>query len=217
MTAMESLDTAPSVIASAEAARQHQPLDDIKVLGEEPGVPPSTPSQTSASPAAQPTASAFTPHQSQQLDDAVASDVPLQHLTLQTESRALPEARELHSSNGLHQSEDGLTDSTAGVQSSSSEEDALPSSIQGEPEGKAQRAVKAETLAFQASFAQAAAAGKADGTAGVDFATAGQRTEVWHTMRQSRLTASAFANALGYGHVGALMTVTDSCLMRTCH
>lgn len=209
MDSLENQETTASVSA-AKAARQSQPLDDIKVLGEEPAAPPSTPPQTAASTAAQPAASAFTPHQAQELADAVASDLTLQHPSLQTESRALPEAWEVHSSNGLSQSKDALTDSMAGVQSSSSENDALPSSLEGEPEGKAQKAVKAETLAYQASFAQAAAAGKADGTAGVDFATAGQRTEVWHTMRQSRLTASAFANALGYDLVGSLMTVLQT-------
>ena len=202
---LENEHTASSVSA-AEAAQQHQPLDDIKVLGEEAAVPSSTPPQTLASPAAQATASPSTSYQVQELDNAIVSDLSLQHLSLQTESRALPEAWEVHSSNGLSQAEDGLTDSTAaGVQLSSSGDDVLPSSIEGEPEGKAQRAVKAETLAFQASFAQAAAAGKADGTAGVEFATAGQRSEAWHTMRQSRLTASAFANALGYGLDDSLM------------
>lgn len=213
MDSWENEDTAASVSA-AEVARQHQPLDDNKVLGEEPTVPPSTPPQTSASPAAQPTASPSTPYPVQEPDNAVANDVTLQHLSLQTESRALPEAWEVNSSNGLSQSEHALIDSMTGVLSSSSEDDALPSSVEGEPEGKAQKAVKAETLAFQASFAQAAAAGKADGTAGVDFATAGQRTEVWHTMRQSRLTASAFANALGYGLVGSLMTVLQTRISR---
>ena len=202
INSLEDQDIA-AALSAVEAAQQHQPFDDIKVLGEEPAVPPSSPPLPLAGSPAQATASAVssTRHDAQELEDATSIDLPLQRLNLQKESNLMPEALEVDSSSssssGLSQSEDGAINSLAGVQLSSTD-NAFSSSVEGEPEGKVQKAVKAETLAFQASFAQAAAADKADRPAGADFAMAGQRTETWHAMRQGRLTASAFANALGY-------------------
>lgn len=190
-------DTA-AALSAVEDAQQHQPLDDNKVLGDEPAAPRGSTSL------AQTTASALsdTPHQAQEVKEATGSDLPLQRLSLEKEFRSMPEALEANSnsSSGLSQSHDGATHSTAGVLFSSTDD---VSSGSEEPEGKVQKAVKAETLAFQASFAQAAAADKVDRPAGADFATAGQRTETWHAMRQGRLTASAFANALGYGLISS--------------
>ena len=61
----------------------------------------------------------------------------------------------------------------------------------------AKKLVTPETLAFQASFAlSAAAAAKAAGSK-IDFQAGGQRSQAWFDLRQSRLTASAFANAIG--------------------
>ena len=61
----------------------------------------------------------------------------------------------------------------------------------------AKKLVMPETLAFQASFAlSAAAAAKAAGSK-IDFQAGGQRSQAWFDLRQSRLTASAFANAIG--------------------
>lgn len=70
---------------------------------------------------------------------------------------------------------------------------------------RTRRAIKPETLAFRESFAEAAAsAAAADAAAAASAASAGmdmgageQRTAAWHALRDSRLTASAFANALG--------------------
>ena len=195
---------AAAALSAGEAAPQHQSLHDIKVLGEEPAAPPGSPPLASSH--ARPTASALSdaPTQAQELEDAIGSDLPLQRLSLKGKSSSMPEALEIDSSSsGLSQSEDGATNSRAGVLFSSTGE-AFSNNIEGTPEGKLQKAVKAETLAFQASFAQAAAADKADRPAGIDFAAAGQRTETWHAMRQGRLTASAFANALGYGLIACL-------------
>lgn len=136
----------------------------------------------------------------------------LQLTRVYEEPHLTPDALHIDSTSGLSQPEDASSDvllsTTEGALSSSTEaavssstEDALSSSTEDKSEGKVQKALKAETLAFQASFAQAAAADKADRPAGVDFATAGQRTEAWHNMRQGRLTASSFANALGYDHI----------------
>ena len=195
---LEDQDAAADLRA-VEAAQQHQPLDDIKVLGEEPAAPPGT-NPLAGSPA-QPTISPLSdiPHQAQELEGATGSNLSLQILSIPKESRPMPEGSEADTnSSRLGQSEDIATDSTVCVLVGS-RGDAFSGSVEGQPEGKVQKAVKAETLAFQASFAQAAAAVEADRPAVVDFAMAGQRTEMWHTMRQGRLTASAFANALGYG------------------
>ena len=58
------------------------------------------------------------------------------------------------------------------------------------------KVVKPETIAFRDSFAQSAAHVKG-GTASADARGVEQRTAAWHALRDSRLTASAFANALG--------------------
>lgn len=55
---------------------------------------------------------------------------------------------------------------------------------------------RSELLDLEASFAESAAAAEA-GDSKVDFEAGGQRSEEWLALRQSRLTASTFANALG--------------------
>ena len=203
-----------AALSAVEADHQHQPLDDNKVLGEEPAVPPVSPPLAGSSARATASASSDARREAQELQDAISSNLPLQHLNLQKDFNLMPEAPEVDSSSssssGLSQSEDGATNSMAGVLLSSTD-NALASSAEGEPEGKVQKAVKAETLAFQASFAQAAAADNADRPAGADFAMAGQRTETWHAMRQGRLTASAFANALGYRLISFLVLLDVRC------
>lgn len=76
----------------------------------------------------------------------------------------------------------------------SNAEDEVQDEAAAQQQGK--KPVKAETIAFQENFAQAAAntlvGSRALNTAGVS-----QRSAAWMAMRDSRLTASAFANALG--------------------
>lgn len=61
------------------------------------------------------------------------------------------------------------------------------------------RRVKPETVAFRRSFLQAALAADAAAPARVaDLSGGEQRTSEWHAMRSRRLTASAFAKALGF-------------------
>eukprot|EP00887_Chlorella_sp_A99_P003016 scaffold9.g3016.t1 len=62
------------------------------------------------------------------------------------------------------------------------------------------RAVKPETLAFRQSFAEAAEAFQAAQARGSISALADgeQRTAEWRALRERRLTASAFSNALGF-------------------
>lgn len=194
----EHLDSSAAVSA-VEAARQDRPLDDVMVLGEElqPAhvddayslsstdqntILPSEPPQPAARPTEPKLSASSEPfHQAHELEDTAISILPLQHLSVHEQPSSL---QENHSRND-----------------SSQPEDQSASSIEEHPEGKGQRAVKAETLAFQASFAQAAAVNMGTSLSPVDFAAAGQRTEVWHAMRQGRLTASSFANALGYGFI----------------
>jgi putative phage-type endonuclease len=59
------------------------------------------------------------------------------------------------------------------------------------------RRVRAETAAFRASFAVAAADLAAGGAAVGDVSSGEQRSEAWLALRARRLTASAFAKALG--------------------
>lgn len=58
------------------------------------------------------------------------------------------------------------------------------------------RKVKPETLAFRAAFRDAAVAAAQVGVE-EDLAEGEQRTQQWMTLREKRLTASAFGNALG--------------------
>ena len=60
----------------------------------------------------------------------------------------------------------------------------------------AKKVVKAETIAFRDGFAQSAASAGGSSLA-LDVAGVEQRSAAWMAMRDSRLTASSFANALG--------------------
>lgn len=76
----------------------------------------------------------------------------------------------------------------------------IPSNVTFDGEATLQqgskKVVKPETIAFRDSFAHSAANVKG-GTASADTRGVEQRTAAWHALRDSRLTASAFANALG--------------------
>jgi hypothetical protein len=65
-----------------------------------------------------------------------------------------------------------------------------------ESEAVGRRRVKPETLAFRAAFREAAVAA-AQAAAGDDLGEGEQRTQQWMMLRETRLTASAFGNALG--------------------
>jgi putative phage-type endonuclease len=60
------------------------------------------------------------------------------------------------------------------------------------------RRVKASTVAFRQSFAQAAAMQQASSSQFSDFSNGEQRTSQWLSLRERRLTASAFSKALGF-------------------
>ncbi|KAG7666608.1 hypothetical protein NADE_003593 [Nannochloris sp. 'desiccata'] len=61
------------------------------------------------------------------------------------------------------------------------------------------RRVKASTVAFRESFAQAAAIQHAASSSQFsDFSNGEQRTSQWRSLRERRLTASAFSKALGF-------------------
>ena len=85
--------------------------------------------------------------------------------------------------------------SADGSDSLDSQLDAEATSDPAQPAEK--KPVKPETLAFQTSFAQSAAAAAAASASKVDFDAGGQRSQAWFDLRQGRLTASAFANAIG--------------------
>ncbi|KAL0042026.1 hypothetical protein WJX77_001122 [Trebouxia sp. C0004] len=63
-------------------------------------------------------------------------------------------------------------------------------------QGAGMKGKRPELLAFETSFAQAAAAAEAADTK-VNVGAGGQLSAEWHALRQGRLTASTFANALG--------------------
>lgn len=205
LNSWENQETSASVSAVVPA-RQERPLDDVKVMGEEPrplhdaNIFSSTdqhtafPSITQLSNSPEPpilSASGELSHQAHEDEDTTTSTLPLQLLSVQEESSSMSNDLEHHSRSDSSQPEGEVSGST-----------------EDEAEDKGQKAVKPETLAFQATFAQAAAVNQSQSLSGLDFAAAGQRTEVWHAMRQGRLTASSFANALGYGLSRSVVLIT---------
>lgn len=60
------------------------------------------------------------------------------------------------------------------------------------------RRVKASTLAFRRSFAEAALQATNSGPTAEEMASGEQRTDAWLALRERRLTASAFSKALGF-------------------
>ena len=62
---------------------------------------------------------------------------------------------------------------------------------------QAKKVVNPETLAFRANFAHAAAAAAESAGSKVELKAGEQRSPEWFALRQGRLTASTFANALG--------------------
>ncbi|KAL3163183.1 hypothetical protein ABBQ32_009589 [Trebouxia sp. C0010 RCD-2024] len=192
--ALNSWENQETSVSAVAAARQERPLDDVKVMGEEPKplhdanilfstdqhtALPSIPQSSNSPEGPIPSASGEF-HEAHHDEDTTTSSLPLQHSSVHEDSSSTSDALENHSRSDSSQPEVDMSGST-----------------EDKPEGKGQKAVKPETLAFQASFAQAAAVNQGESLSGADFAAAGQRTEVWHAMRQGRLTASSFANALG--------------------
>jgi putative phage-type endonuclease len=74
-----------------------------------------------------------------------------------------------------------------------------PDAGAGAPSTPRRRVVKPETVAFRKQFAEAAAALNSGQLAPLgDLAAGEQRTQQWLSLRERRLTASAFAKALGF-------------------
>ena len=149
--------------------------DPLKVLGEEPNPiatqhassPTTAESLVSdASPPGAPDSSSHDQH-----PDKVGTTHPTEHADLDSVPHDSPLSYAAQNDDPFH--------------------DQSPSSDASDVDGK-----KAKLLAFETSFAQAAAAAEAADTK-VDVQAGGQLSEEWHALRQGRLTASTFANALG--------------------
>ena len=201
---------ADSPLADASIASLQLSTEAVKVLGEEPSVDllqQSFPSSAMESPARHLTAASPSsnglPDSDNSTEHATRHLVhPLDSLTERTKTDVSPDT------DMFTQQMDSSSISSSGLGGSPSLS-ALPDEIisdphqpddlsqQAQPEhSEGKKAVKPETLAFRATFAlSAAAAESADGK--VDFEAGGQRSEEWFALRQSRLTASAFSNALG--------------------
>ena len=105
----------------------------------------------------------------------------------------------VHTQNGTHGilSDSASASDTALLDQTTAQ--TIPSDVTFDGEATqqgAKKVVKPETIAFRDSFAQSAAHVKG-GKASADARGVEQRTAAWHALRDSRLTASAFANALG--------------------
>ena len=179
----------PASSTAVKAAGQSSVLDSLKVMGEEPAIDaahtlpivplanqaPSTDSQLT------PIVDTESPYNAH-IEDAEPNSSLRKFQDLNLQEEASPSA--------VAVDVDGTTDFFQST-------DDLPLDSADQPEGKTQKALKAETLAFQAAFAQSAAADATGSHIGTNAAAVGQRTEEWFAMRQGRLTASSFANALG--------------------
>lgn len=172
-----------------KAAGQSPVVDSLKVMGEEPSVDAAH--TLPIAPAAS-QASSTDPQLTSKAQSKSSYTAHIEHTELNSALRHFQDLnlQEESSSSAAAVDVSGTTDSIQSV-------DELPVGAADQPEGKAQKALKAETFAFQAAFAQSAAADTTASNTGTNAVAIGQRTEEWFAMRQGRLTASSFANALG--------------------
>lgn len=160
-----------------DASQLQQSTDAVKVLGEDPSV-----------------------NLAQQVSSAAAAATSLVNNTLPAEGSdsSLHEGAQNHNPNS--------SDSTDNVQQTTLHTVPHHASLTHQPDDLSQLSAsdtlsvmdtsRSELPDLEASFAESAAAAEA-GDSKVDFEAGGQRSEEWLALRQSRLTASTFANALG--------------------
>ena len=169
-------------------ARSSQSVDSIKVLGDEPSTDTAILQNFPFVATAKLTAASDT--------DQARPDSGNAQQHADASNGVLPSIQNLNLQQG-DDSDRSSSGTLSGVDVTQSEDALLDGDTEESLEGNREKAIKAETLAFQASFAQSAAVGGAADKDGADFASVSQLSDDWHVLRQGRLTASTFANALG--------------------